>query len=152
MASDTGSYSLLTADLSLPSLKTLFYRRLVWPRGSSSCVTRSHPSRTANCSSTTSATSPSQVRVYLPTLPSFQHWSPNLVFVTTQQSQYSEDCTRLCHRNTENNSIHLHFSGAAIQFSSIYTFEEHYVQHQIILIRNKRSLLLVTGCPPPPRP
>ena len=72
MASDTGSYSLLTADLSLPSLKTLFYRRLVWPRGSSSCVTRSHPSRTASCSSTTSATSPSQVRVYLPTLPTLE--------------------------------------------------------------------------------
>ena len=73
--------------------------------------------------------------------------NPNLVFVTTQQSQYSEDCTRLCHRNTENNSLRLHLSGAAIQFSSIYTFEEHYVQQQIILICNKRRLLLVTGCP-----
>ena len=52
----------------LSSLITLFYRRLVWPRGSSSCVTRSHPSRTASCSSTTSAMSPSQVRaVYLST-------------------------------------------------------------------------------------
>ena len=59
--------------------------------------------------------------------------NPNLVFVTTQQSQYSEDCTRLCHRNTENNSLRLRLSGAAIQFSSIYTFEEHYVQQQIIL-------------------
>ena len=35
---------------------------------------------------------------------------PNLVFVTTQQSQYSEDCTRLCHRNTENNSPEQQFS------------------------------------------
>ena len=75
--------------------------------------------------------------------------NPNLVFVTTQQSQYSEDCTRLCHRNTENNLLRLHLSGAAIQFSSIYTFEEHYVQQQIILICNKRRLLLAA---PPPRP
>ena len=36
--------------------------------------------------------------------------NPNLVFVTTQQSQYSEDCTRLCHRNTENNSPEQQFS------------------------------------------
>ena len=75
--------------------------------------------------------------------------NPNLVFVTTQQSQYSEDCTRLCHRNTENNSLRLHLSGAAIQFSSIYTFEEHYVQQQIILICNKRRKLLAA---PPSTP
>ena len=79
--------------------------------------------------------------------------NPNLVFVTTQQSQYSEDCTRLCHRNTENNSLRLHFSRAAIQFSSIYTFEEHYVQQQIILICNKRRRLLACWLPHhPPRP
>ena len=75
--------------------------------------------------------------------------NPNLVFVTTQQSQYSEDCTRLCHLNTENNSLCLHLSGAAIQFSSIYTFEEHYVQQQIILICNKRRKLLAA---PPSTP